>query len=162
MGQRASRSGGGCLRPKRNSKWIWKFHLKHSNMQNHRIPYNTATWGIVEDASEPAPFLSVVANRNGKWTRIFALFERRILQKAHKNQNHKILYNTATWDSVEVASERTPFQRIVTKRALWLRSGGNVYKNNVQIQWITKIKRTLRQDKICSPPGCCSFSETWR
>ena len=72
-------------------------------MQNHRIPYTTATWGIVKDASEPAPFLSVVANRNGKWTRIFALFERRILQKAHKNQNHKILYSTATWDSVSVA-----------------------------------------------------------
>ena len=129
-------------------------------MQNHRIPYTTATWGIVKDASEPAPFLSVVANRNGKWTRIFALFERRTLQKAHKNQNRKILYSTATWDSVEVASERAPFQRIVTKRALRLRSGGNVYKNNVQIQWITKIKRTLAQDKICSPPGCCSFGES--
>ena len=37
-------------------------------MQNHEIPYATATWGIVEDASEPAPFLSVVASRNGKWT----------------------------------------------------------------------------------------------
>ena len=35
--------------------------------------YTTATWGIAEDASEPAPFLSVVATRNGKWTRIFAL-----------------------------------------------------------------------------------------
>ena len=46
-------------------------------MQNHKIPYTTATWGNVEDASEPAPFLSVVASRNfGKWTRIFALIER--------------------------------------------------------------------------------------
>ena len=72
-------------------------------MQNHRIPYTTATWGIVKDASEPAPFLSVVANRNCKWTHIFALFEQRILQQAHKNQNHKILYSTATWDSVPVA-----------------------------------------------------------
>ena len=72
-------------------------------MQNDRIPYLTATWGIVEDASEPAPFLSVVANRNGKWTRMFALFERLILQKAHKNQNHRILNSTATWDSVPVA-----------------------------------------------------------
>ena len=45
-------------------------------MQNHRIPYTTATWGMVKDASEPAPFLSVVASRNGKWTRIFALIER--------------------------------------------------------------------------------------
>ena len=72
-------------------------------MQNHRIPHTTATWGIVEDASEPAPFLSVVANRNGKWTHIFALIERQSLQKAHKNQNHRILYSTATWDSVPVA-----------------------------------------------------------
>ena len=48
-------------------------------------------------------FLSVVAKRNGKWTCIFALIERQILQKAHKNQNHKILYSTATWDSVPVA-----------------------------------------------------------
>ena len=160
MGKRASRSGGGCLRAKRNGNWISRFHLKISNMQNHRIPYSTATWGMVEDASEPAPFLSVVASRNGKWTRIVALFERRILQKAHKHQNHKILYSTATWDSVEVASERAPLQRIVTKSALRLRSGDNVYKNNVQIEWITKIKRTLKQDKICRPPGCCSFDET--
>ena len=89
-------------------------------MQNHRIPCTTATLGIVEDASEPAPFLSVVASRSGKWTRIFALIERQSLQKTRKNQNHKILYSTATWDSVEVASERAPFQRIVTKRALRL------------------------------------------
>ena len=88
-------------------------------MQNHEIPYSTATWGIVEDASEPAPFLSVVATRNGKWTRIFALIERQSLQKTHK-QNHKILYSTATWDSVEDASERAPFQRIVMKRVLRL------------------------------------------
>ena len=87
-------------------------------MQNHRIPYTTATWGIVEDASEPAPFLSVVAKRNGKWTRIFVWIERQSLRKTYKHQNHKILYSTATWDSVEVASERAPFQRIVTKRVL--------------------------------------------
>ena len=103
MGQRASRSGGGCLRAKRNGKWIWEFHLKISNMQNHRIPYSTATWSMMEDALEPAPFLSVVGNRNGKWTRIFASFERQSLQKAHKNQNHRILYSTATWGSVPVA-----------------------------------------------------------
>ena len=72
-------------------------------MQNHEIPYTTATWGIVEDASEPAPFLSVVASRNGKWTRIFALIERQSLQKTRKNQNHRILYSTPTWDSVPVA-----------------------------------------------------------
>ena len=89
-------------------------------MQNHRIPYSTATWGIVEEASEPAPFLSVVAKRNVKWTRIFALFEQQILQKAHKHENHRILHSTATWGSVEVALERAPFQRIVTKRVLRL------------------------------------------
>ena len=33
-------------------------------MQKHDIPYSTATRRIVEDASEPAPFLSVVANRH--------------------------------------------------------------------------------------------------
>ena len=72
-------------------------------MQNHRIPHTTATWGMVEDALEPAPFLSVVASRNGKWTRIFALFERQSLQKTYKNQDHRILYSMATWDSVPVA-----------------------------------------------------------
>jgi len=66
-------------------------------MQNHRIPYTTATWGMVEDASEPAPFLSVVANRNGKWTRTFALIERQSLHKTHKNQDNRILYSTPTW-----------------------------------------------------------------
>ena len=45
-------------------------------MQNYEMSYGTATWGIVEDTSEPAPFLSVVAGRNGKWTRIFTWFER--------------------------------------------------------------------------------------
>ena len=59
-------------------------------MQNHEIPYTTATLGIVKDASEPAPFLSVGASRNGKWMRIFAVIERRSLQKIHKNQNHKM------------------------------------------------------------------------
>ena len=72
-------------------------------MQTHRIPHATATWGIVKDASEPAPFLSVVAKRNGKWTRIFALIERHSLYKSYKHQNHRILYSTATWDSVPVA-----------------------------------------------------------
>ena len=57
----------------------------------------------MEEASEPAPFLSVVASRNGKWTRIFALIERQSLQKTRKNQNHRILYSTVTWDSVPVA-----------------------------------------------------------
>ena len=72
-------------------------------MQSHEIPYTTAIWGIVEDSSEPAPFLSVVASCNGKWTRMFALIERQSLQKTRKNQNHKIPYSTGTWDSVPVA-----------------------------------------------------------
>ena len=72
-------------------------------MQNHEIPHTTATLGIVEDSSEPAPFSSVVETRNGKWTRIFASFEQQSLQKTYKNQNHRILYSTATWDSVPVA-----------------------------------------------------------
>ena len=84
MGQHASRSGGGCLLAKHNSKWILKFYLKITNMQKHEIPHGTAKWGIVEDASEPAPFLSVVANRNGKRTRISALIER---QSLYKTQN---------------------------------------------------------------------------
>ena len=57
----------------------------------------------MEDASEPAPFLSVVAKLNGKWTHMFALFERQILQKNIQTSNHKILYSMASWDSVPVA-----------------------------------------------------------
>ena len=78
-------------------------------MQKHEMPYGTATWGIVEDASEPAPFLSVVAKRNGKWTPTFALIEQQSLEKKTPKSKHK---------------------------------------------------DTLRQDKICSTPGHCSFSET--
>ena len=77
MGQRASRSGGGCLRAKPNGKWISKLYLKISN--------------IVEDASEPAPFLSVAAGLNGKWTRVFALIERPSFEKNSEHQNHKIV-----------------------------------------------------------------------
>ena len=58
-------------------------------MRNHEIPYTTATWGIAEDSSDPAPFLSVGASRNGKWTRTFALFEQRGLEKNHKTKNIK-------------------------------------------------------------------------
>ena len=83
---------------------------------------------------------SVVASRNGKWTRIFALIERQSLQKTHKHQTHKILCSTAAWDSAEVALERAPFQRIVTKRMLWLWLSDNVYKKDVQIQLIKNIK----------------------
>ena len=72
-------------------------------MQSQEIPYSTASWGLVEDASEPDPFVSVAAKRNGKWTRLFALIERQSLQKKRENQNHRILQSTATWDSVPVA-----------------------------------------------------------
>ena len=72
-----------------NGKWIRKSYFEVSNMQNHEAPYSTTTWGIVEDASEPAPFLSVVASRNGKWTRIFALIQQQSLEKYHKTKNIK-------------------------------------------------------------------------
>ena len=78
-------------------------------MQKHETPYGTATWGNVEDAAEPAPFLSVVANRHTKMDAYFC-FDR--ATKFRKKSQNK------------------------------------------------KIKRTLKQDKICSPPGCCSFGET--
>jgi len=58
-------------------------------MQNHRIPHTTATWGIVEDASEPAPFLSVVANRRTKMDAYFC-FDR--AAKFTKKQKQKIEY----------------------------------------------------------------------
>ena len=86
MGQRVSRSGGGCLRAKLDGKWILEFYRQISKMQNHEIPYITATWGIVEDALELAPFLSVATHRNGKWTRIFAWIER---QSLHNKKNTK-------------------------------------------------------------------------
>ena len=35
-------------------------------MQNHKIPYSTATWGIVEHALEPAPWMGVAVNRDSK------------------------------------------------------------------------------------------------
>ena len=72
-------------------------------MQNHGIPYTTATWGMVEDASEPAPFLSVVANRHTKMDAYFCFVRATTFIKKYKNQNHRILYSTATWDSVPVA-----------------------------------------------------------
>ena len=76
-------------------------------MQNHRIPYRTATWGIVEEASEPAPFLSVAANRHTTMDAYFYFvratkFTKNIKKKQNKKQTHRILYSTATWDSVPV------------------------------------------------------------
>ena len=41
-------------------------------------------------------FLSVVAGLNGKWTRIFALIERRSFEKKSEHQNHNILFSTPT------------------------------------------------------------------
>ena len=76
---------------------------RNTKIQNHEIPYGTATWSIVEDASEPAPFLSVAANNNVKGTHTFALIERGSLQKTIEHQHHKIPYSTVTWDSVPVA-----------------------------------------------------------
>ena len=73
-------------------------------MQNHEIPYTTATWGMVEDASEPAPFLSVVVNRHTTMDAYFcSVRATKFTKKLEKIQNHRILYSTATWDSVSVA-----------------------------------------------------------
>ena len=73
-------------------------------MQNHRIPYSTATWGMVKDASEPAPFLSVVANRHSKMDACFCFVRAtKFEKKIYKSQNHRILYSTATRGSVPVA-----------------------------------------------------------
>ena len=52
-------------------------------MQTQRIPYSTATWGIVEDASQPAPFLSVVANRQTKMDAYFCFVRATKFIKKH-------------------------------------------------------------------------------
>ena len=43
-------------------------------MQNHEIPYPTATWGSVEDALEPARKLSVVVDSDTKMDSHFCVF----------------------------------------------------------------------------------------
>ena len=58
-------------------------------MQNHRIPYSTATWGIAEDASEPAPSLAVVANRHAKMDAYFCFDRATKFRKNHKTKNPK-------------------------------------------------------------------------
>ena len=60
-------------------------------MQNHKIPYTTATRSNVEDAA-------FSANRNDKRILVFYL-------KIKNMQNHEIPYTTATWGSVEDALE---------------------------------------------------------
>ena len=60
-------------------------------MQNHKIPYTTATRSNVEDAA-------FSANRNDKRILVF-YFEIKNMQ------NHEIPYTTATWGSVEDALE---------------------------------------------------------
>ena len=108
-------------------------------MQNHEIPYTTATWGIVEDAAEPAPFLSVAANRNGKWARMFALIERQSLQKTRKNQNHRIPYTTATWGIVKDASEPSPFLSVVANRnGKWTRMFALIQQRSLEKNHKTK------------------------
>ena len=64
---------------------------KITKIQNHKIPYSTATWSTVEDAA-------FSANRNDKRILSFYL-------KIKNMQNHEILYTTATWGSVEDALE---------------------------------------------------------
>ena len=60
-------------------------------MQNHKIPYTTATRSNVEDAA-------FSANRNDKRILVFYL-------QIKSMQNHEIPYTTATWGSVEDALE---------------------------------------------------------
>ena len=126
---------------KRNSKWILKFNQKSQTCKIMKYPIVRPHGALWKTPRSRRLFLSVVAKRNGKCTRIFALIERQSSQKTHKNQNHEILHSTATCDSVEVAPERAPFQRIVTKRVLWLWLSDYVYKKDVQIQLINIIRR---------------------
>ena len=71
-------------------------------MQNHKIPYTTATRSTVEDAA-------FSANRNDKRILVFYF--------AIKNmQNHEIPYTTATWGSVEDALEPARKLSVVANR----------------------------------------------
>ena len=58
-------------------------------MKNHEILYTTATWGIAEDASEPAPFLSVVVKRHTIMDAYFRFDRATKLEKNHKTKNTK-------------------------------------------------------------------------
>ena len=69
---------------------------KNTDMQNHKLPYTTATWSTVEDTA-------FSANRNDKRILSFYL-------KIKNMQNHEILCTTATWGSVEDALE--PAQKL--------------------------------------------------
>ena len=71
-------------------------------MQNHSIPYTTATRSNVEDAA-------FSANRNDKRILVFYF-------KIKNMQNHEILYTTATWGSVEDALEPARKLSVVVKR----------------------------------------------
>ena len=71
-------------------------------MQNHEIPYTTATRSNVEDAA-------LSANRNDKRILDFYL-------KIKNMQNHEILHTTATWGSVEDALEPARKLSVLAKR----------------------------------------------
>ena len=71
-------------------------------MQNHKIPYTTATRSNVEDAA-------LSANRNDKRILVFYM-------KIKNMQNHEIPYTTATWGSVEDALEPARKLSVVAKR----------------------------------------------
>ena len=75
---------------------------KHTEMQNHKIPYTTATLSNVEDAA-------FSANRNDKRILCFYL-------KIKNMQNHEIPYTAATWGSVEDALEPARKLSVVVKR----------------------------------------------
>ena len=71
-------------------------------MQNHKIPYTTATRSNVEDAA-------FSANRNDKRILVFYF-------KIKNMQNHEIPYTTATWGSVEDALEPARKLSVVANR----------------------------------------------
>ena len=71
-------------------------------MQNHKIPYTTATRSNVEDAA-------FSANRDDKQILAFYL-------KNKNMQNHEIPYTTATWGSVEDALEPARTLSVAAKR----------------------------------------------
>ena len=54
-------------------------------MQNHEIPYTTATWGSVEDALEPARKSSVLVKRHTKMDSYFCVFRATNFAKTYEN-----------------------------------------------------------------------------
>ena len=103
MGQRSSRSSGGFLLVDVYFCFDQATTFtKNTDMQNHKIPYTTATRSNVEDAA-------FSANRNDKRILVFYV-------QIKNMQNHEIPYTTATWGSVEDALEPARKLSVVVKR----------------------------------------------